>query len=95
MMMNEESLELLLNDDDLSLEDKELIVELNNDNKLDINFLPFLTYDLEQVGYPYPNKGVMIPRPYSGSNENGELLSGNGEWVRLSTVLKLLKNIKQ
>jgi len=84
----------IIYENSINEEDKLLIEEYKAKNLLHPDFLPFFTYDLVQTGYPYPNKGEMIIRPYGGSDEQGRLLSGNGEWVKVSTVLELIKRLQ-
>jgi len=81
-------------DKDLDKDDLEIIEEYEKKGKLHPDFLPFLTYDLEQTGYPWPNKGEMIPRAYGGTDSQGRLLPGNGEWVKVPDVLKIIEQYK-
>lgn len=54
------------------------------------DWLPIMSYDMIQSGYPTPMSGLMIARPYGGVNEQGELLNGSGMWCKVSDVKKLL-----
>lgn len=80
---------------EIDKDDKELIEKYHSKNMLHQDFQPFFTYDLVQTGYPYPTEGKMIVRPYGGSDSNGKLLFGGGEWVRLETVLKLIEQLQK
>ena len=76
---------------EIQIEDLQMIEECKSKGKLHKDFLPFPTYDLVQRGYPTPNHGGMVVRPWGGSDENDNLLPSNGMWCKVEDVLKLLK----
>jgi hypothetical protein len=76
------------------VESLEIIEEYKQKNKIDIDFLPFPTYDMIQSGYPFPNHGAMVARYYGGTNADGNLIRSTGMWVKLSDVEQFLDEKK-
>lgn len=73
----------------------DIIKEYTDKDKLHPNWFPITTYDLVQLGYPYPNHGGMVVRDWGGTDENGCLLPANGMWCKVEDVKKYLENIKK
>ncbi len=73
----------------------ETLKEFSNNCKLFKNFFPLMTYDMVQCGYPYSNHGIMVARAYGGTNEEHELIDGNGMWCKVSDVKKYLEQLNE
>jgi hypothetical protein len=67
-----------------------LIEEYKEKGKLHPDFLPFVTYDMVQLGYPKPDHGEMIARDHGGSDSEGRMLPSDGKWCKVEDVLKLI-----
>lgn len=85
----EDNFTLELNKDELGL-----IQHYREQNKLHADFHPFNTYDMVQMGYPYPNHGAMVCRSCGGSDSNDHLLPSNGMWCKVEDALALIKKIE-
>lgn len=70
--------------------DDELIQDYKSQGKLHPDFLPFVTYDLVQCGYPYPDHGEMIARRHGGTDAQDRLLPSNGEWCKAEDMKAVL-----
>jgi len=68
----------------------EVIQEYKDNERLVEPFFPLITYDMVQVGYPYPDHGVMVARSYRGTDIENKLLDGGGMWCKVDDVKKLL-----
>lgn len=75
-------------------DDLALVEKYRAAGKLAKDFFPLITYDLVQSGYPVPTRGVMVARPWGGSNAEGELLSGSGAFCKVEDVKRLLAELK-
>lgn len=63
-------------------EDLEIVKEYADKVKISGDWAPFPTYDLVQMGWPVPDCGGMVARPYGGIDEDGNLLPGGGMWAK-------------
>lgn len=71
--------------------DLDIIKEYTESDKLEEPFFPLMTYDMVQLGYPLPDHGEMVARPWHGTNENGQLIHGNGMWCKTEDIKEYLK----
>jgi hypothetical protein len=70
----------------------DIVVDMKKKGKFDEKtYFPLDTYDMVQIGYPRPDHGEMIHRPFGGTDEKGNLMSPNGMWCKREDVEKLLK----
>ena len=69
----------------------DIVNEYQGKGKLSKDWFPIMTYDMVQSGYPRPDHGIMIPRECGGTDEQDNLLPGNGMWCKVEDVKKLLK----
>jgi hypothetical protein len=79
---------------ELDENDLEVIQGFRDNGKLHPDWLPFVTYDLVQMGYPYADHGGMVARDYGGTDEEHRLLPSTGMWCKVEDVLKLLESMK-
>ena len=75
---------------DMEKLDDELMTEFHEKGKLHPDFLPFPTFNLVQMGYPYPDHGGMVAQIHGGTDENGVLLPSNGMWMKVEDFKALL-----
>ena len=76
---------------ELNKDHLKLISDYREKDKLHPEFLPITTYDMVQCGYPRPTEGIMIPRDWGGTDEEGRLLPSGGMWCKVEDVKKLLE----
>lgn len=76
---------------ELTKDDFGIIEEYRQKNKIHPDFLPFVTYDMVQCGYPTANHGEMIARNWGGSDKEGKLLPSKGMWCKVDDVKKLFE----
>ena len=76
---------------ELDQEEIDIINEYRKNKKLKHGFLPFITYDMIQSGYPRPNHGIMVARAWGGTDVNDHLLPANGKWCKVEDIKKLFK----
>lgn len=77
---------------ELDNDDVSIIKEYTENGKLHPDWFPITTYDMVQMGYPYPNHGGMVVRNWEGTDEDGRLLPSNGMWCKVEDVKEYLKN---
>lgn len=77
---------------ELDQESLDIIKKYKENGKIKSGFLPFITYDMVQSGYPRPDHGIMIARDWGGTDENDNLIHGNGMWCKVEDVVTLLKD---
>lgn len=75
--------------------DIELIKEYKDNGRIVEDFFPLMTYDMVQSGYPRTDHGIMVSRPWGGTNEKNELIDGGGMWCKVEDVLKLINDYKK
>ena len=78
--------------------DLELVKEYREKGKLSENFdeVPIMKYRAVNCGRPYPpDHGELIATAWGGSDAEGNLLPGNGEWCKVSDVKKLIMIMKK
>jgi hypothetical protein len=74
--------------------DQTILSEYHEKGKIHPDFLPFPTYDLVQLGYPYTDHGGMIVRADGGTDENDILQPGKGMWMKVDDFLEFAEAIK-
>jgi len=71
-----------------------IVDEMKKKGKYDKKtYFPLDTYDMVQTGYPMPDHGVMLHRPFGGTDEKGNLMSPHGMWCKREDVEKLFKSL--
>lgn len=75
-------------------DDLDIIKEYTEKNLLGAEFPHYMTYDLVQSGYPYPNKGIMVPKPYSETDKYGMIYPGKGMWIKREEVEEYIQELK-
>ena len=53
-------------------------------------YLPLVTYDMVQCGYPLPDHGEMTPRYFGDIAEDGSMGLPKGMWCKVEDVQKLI-----
>lgn len=75
--------------------DEDLLSEYHEKGKLHPDFLPFITYDMVQMGYPYPDHGAMVARPHGGTDENDILQPSTGMWMKVEDFKEFMEATKE
>ncbi len=73
-------------------DDVDLLKSYWKDGRIAGDFSPVKVYDLVQVGYPHPNRGMMVNRLWGGSDAEGKMLPPTeAPWCRVADVAALLE----
>lgn len=79
--------------EEITFEDTDIIKQFADKDKLHPDWLPMPTYDMVQTGYPRPDHGEMVVRPWAGTDEQGRLLPGQGMWCKVEDVRKFIDDM--
>ena len=74
--------------------DQDILTEYHEKGKIHTDSLPFPTYDMVQMGYPYPNHGGMVAQFHGGTDENDVLQPSTGMWMKVEDFLDFAKTMK-
>lgn len=74
--------------------DQEILTEYHEKGKLHPDFLPFPTYNLVQMDYPYPDHGGMVAQFHGGTDEDDVLQLSKGMWMKVDDFLEFAEAMK-